>query len=343
VAAEGRAHTTTTVLIDKLDNFVAGQEYETQKLYIGSLLEVEDDLRQKTSIKCKIFLREDLFDRLDFTSLGYDKVQDNMLSLRWSNEECLRFLGLRIAVALMNAGVVEHPSELIRATDTSDYDVKNFDQFIIRHQSSKLLGWLTKVLRKLRPNDRARQISLYSKFDRAIITKVFPRNISHINRQGEREDICIFEFINTHFNDGNGSCTPRYLLIFLKEVRDRVCLYYSENPDEKAPSVLIDGDWEWGLFKRESVELAYISSKEKYLTNIRTFDNKWDSFVKEIIEKKGNKTKFDYKWIRNTLDGISEIDAKDLLAFLQVIGFFKVTKYKQDISKREFELPILYK
>ena len=59
--------------------------------------------------------------------------------------------------------------------------------------------------------------------------------------------------------------------------------------------------------------------------------------------KKEDKTTFDYKWIRQKLSDISEQDAIDFLSFLQIIGFLKILKPHQDIKKRRYELPILFK
>jgi len=75
-----------TIIIDKIDKFAAGIEYDTQRTYITSLLEVDDDFDKTENINFKIFLREDLFERLDYTGLGYDKVNDRVLKLRLSKE-----------------------------------------------------------------------------------------------------------------------------------------------------------------------------------------------------------------------------------------------------------------
>ena len=55
------------IIIDRLDTFVAGEEYHTQRTFIEALLEVEDDMEIRYDrIKLKIFLRSDLFSRLNF-------------------------------------------------------------------------------------------------------------------------------------------------------------------------------------------------------------------------------------------------------------------------------------
>jgi hypothetical protein len=143
--------------------------------------------------------------------------------------------------------------------------------------------------------------------------------------------------------DGNEVFTPRYMLIFLKEVVEKVASYYDDNPDQISELVLVEKDFEWDLFKKYCVYQAYISAKDIYVKNIETIDSKWTKNVNVLLAKRGNKTKFDYKWIRAHIPEISENEAVDFLSFLQVIGFLKISDSHQDIKRRGYELPILYK
>ena len=337
-----RGYSKATIAIDKLDKFVAGEAYEVQRLYIESLLEVEDDLRSLENIQCKVFIREDLFSRLDFTSLGYDKVQDNTIRLKWTDEESFRFVAIRIAVALRREGIT-NIGDIMQSTDLSAYRIGKFDRFAIKYGRSPMASVLIKVIKKIRPIYKERELSLYGKFDRAIITKMFPKTVFHIKESAEKEEISIFDYLSTHFLDGNEVCTPRYLLIFLKEVRDISASYYEDNPDEISTLELNDGSWEWNLFRKGCIEKAYYSSKEKYLRNITSIDGSWRNYIVLLLERKGRKTKFNHKWINANFEEISEDVASEFLAFLHVVGFFKVSHHHADIKKREFELPILYK
>ncbi|WP_159098545.1 hypothetical protein [Thiorhodospira sibirica] len=50
------------VIIDRIATFVAGENYDTQRDFIESLLEVDDDIDASySSIGRKVFLRADLF------------------------------------------------------------------------------------------------------------------------------------------------------------------------------------------------------------------------------------------------------------------------------------------
>lgn len=325
-------------IIDKIDKFVIGEDYETQRNYIKALLDIEDDLSISTDLKFKIFLRSDLFERIDLSSLGYDKVRGNTIRLEWNEEEIIRFVAKRVGVALINAEILSE-GDLLLSTNLENYHLEGLD-FIRLHP--KTPKWIKKLIIKGKDIDSERRLSLFGKLDRAIITKVFPRRISHVRNDNEISEISIIEFFQTHFRDGQGVCTPRYLLIFLSQVQDKVAEYYETNPDQPATRVIIDGDIEWKVFREGCVYSAYDAVKYEYERNIEDVDFRWKKRFVEFINKKGNKTKFEYKWIRANLTDIDEGESCDFLAFMQTVGYLKIESYSDDIRKRKFELPILY-
>ncbi len=328
----------STIIIDKIDRFVAGIEYQTQKIFLTALLELDDDLCCDEAIKLKIFLRYDLFERLDFSSLGYDKVSDNVVFLKWSKEEVLRFVATRIVIAIRNAKIVD-PEQLIKATNLKEFELTKRERLLLSPIVPRFIKSLITKKKRMERN-----VSLYEKFDKAIITKIFPRNVIHFSPETQKhEEISIFQFVSDHFLDGNNVCTPRYLLVFLREVVERCASYYDDNPDQTSELVLIDKDYEWDLFKKNCVYEAYVASKDIYVKNIITVEPKWTQNFHLLMNKKGNKIKIDFKWIRANIPDISEEEAVDFLSFMQVIGFVKVIDTHRDIRKRLYELPILYK
>ncbi|MFY8325384.1 P-loop ATPase, Sll1717 family [Pseudoalteromonas sp. ZZD1] len=337
-AIKERGFRKVTVIIDKIDKFVAGVEYRTQREFISALLDVDDDLASDEHINLKVFLRADLFERLDFSSLGYDKVTDNVVFLKWSKDETLRFLATRILTALKNSKIA-HPEQLLQATDLTEFDLSKREKLLLNPKVPKFVkAWFSKKEKV------ERNTSLYEKCDKAIITKLFPRDSLHycVEKQDHIE-ISTFDFLSGHFLDGNNVCTPRYMLIFLKEVVNKVASYYEENPDQVSELVLVNKDWEWDLFKKNCVYEAYVSAKNTYVKNVGTLESKWTKNFEVFLAKKGNKTKFDYKWLRGNIPDISEKDAVDFISFLQVIGFLKISEAHPDVKKRGYELPILYK
>ena len=337
-SVKDRGYDKATIIIDKIDRFVAGIEYSIQRDFVTALLEVDDDLAADNHLRLKVFIRADLFERLNFSNLGYDKVVDNAVVLRWSKEETLRFLALRIVIALRRAKITDK-TQLIQATDLSEFKLTIRERILL---NSRVPSLLKKMVGKKEKAER--MLSLFGRFDKAFITKVFPRKAMHYCSENQKhEEIDIFEFLGSHFVDGNNICTPRYILIFLKEVVNKVATYYEENPDQASELVMVGRDYEWDLFKKKCIYAAYIEAKNIYVKNIGAVDEKWSKRFDELLSQKGNKTKFDFKWMRSSISEITEQDAEGFLAFLQVIGFLKISEPHADIRKRGYELPILYR
>jgi hypothetical protein len=125
------------VAIDKLDKFVAGEEYETQRAYIESLLQLEDDMYGLEEIGFKIFLRSDLYERLDFSALGPDKADDNTLRLVWSREEIRKFIARRLFIALDDAGVW-NIRDILDSSDMSEYHLKWYEKIILDDEKESI-------------------------------------------------------------------------------------------------------------------------------------------------------------------------------------------------------------
>lgn len=337
-AVKERGFSRATIIIDKIDRFVAGIEYSIQRNFLTALLEVDDDMASDEQMKLKIFIRADLFERLNFSNLGFDKVTDNTVFLKWSKDETLRFLATRIAISLRNSKIADI-EEILQATDMSEFDLSLRERILLHPSVPKRLKKLFSKKHKVE-----REQNLYGKFDKTFITKVFPRKALHYcNTKQKHEEMDIFDFLGSHFVDGNSVCTPRYMLIFLKEVVNAAASYYEENPDQISELVFIEKNYEWDLFKKRCVYNAYIEAKNTYITNIGTVDEKWATNFKDFVSKKGNKTRFDLKWIKSNPPDSSEQDAIDFLSFLQVIGYLKISEKHSDIKKRGYELPITYK
>jgi hypothetical protein len=84
------------LLVDKIDEFVAGDEYETQKAILQALLHCWRDYQSYPHLKPKLFLRRDLFERLDFSAIGRDKIDPKKIELKWSSEDMMEFIASRV-------------------------------------------------------------------------------------------------------------------------------------------------------------------------------------------------------------------------------------------------------
>lgn len=332
-----------TVIIDKLDKFVAGEDYETQRTYIESLIKLEDDLYGIDQVGFKVFLRSDLYERLDFSALGPDKVEDNTLRLIWSKEEIRKFLARRLFIAMAEIGVW-NIRDIIASSDMSEYHLRWYEKIILDDEKDSIKYKIAHVYNKSFGRKRNRT-SFFEKIDLIVINKLFEKNLVHECPDGTEKLILNHEFFDTHFLDGNDSCTPRYILVFLKELIDEANEYYLNSPDIFVTPVLSGSDWVYNIFSQHIVYRAYLQSKEKYIRHVSKVDDRWTSQIMEFLEKQGNKKTFDHKWIKSNIsfhEG-ENTESLTLLIYLQVIGFLRVKQYSPDIKKRTFEIPVLYK
>lgn len=339
---ESRGFRRATVAIDKIDKFVAGEDYLIQRLYIQALLEVEDDLHARDRIKLKVFLREDLYERLNFSAIGPDKSEFNTLKLRWAETELKAFVARRLLVALEGAEIWDF-SEVLESTDLSEFQIKWYDRIILEDNNEsfqyKFALWFKRsFVRKVFRN------ALFDRLDKAIILKLFADELHHKNGNGVLEAISCEEFFDTHFLDGNDSCTPRYVLIFLERLVSGAYDHYTKSPDAIVSAKNHNNDWVWGLFFDDLVYDAYTESKKRFLGHVAKIDDAWTPYILEFMNKKEGKQKFDHKWVMKNLSfGGDDRMGENFLTFLQVIGFLKVDEYHPDVRHRNYILPILYR
>lgn len=341
---EDRRYRRATIIIDKLDKFVAKEEYDIQRAYLESLLQLEDDLYGYELIGFKIFMRSDLYDRLDFSTLGPDKAEDNTLRLQWGHDEIRRFIAKRFLRSFQIAEIWSG-ADLLSSSDISEFSLKWYEKALLKNNQSTLTYkiahfWKTKF------KNKTSQSTLFEQLDMIFIHKLFPKSIIHETVNGKKSEITTKEFFETHFLDGNNSCTPRYILVFLKELLEKTKYFYSDSPNLIVTPVQSNKDWVYNLFTPELVYSSYVSSKEKYIRHVSKVDEKWTTKINEFLSKKRGKTTFSLKWIKDNLTfekKIKDAEAKAFLIYLKVIGFLKETTYDVDVKNREFQIPILYK
>lgn len=337
-AINGRAIGKPLVIIDRIDTFVAGEDYDTQREFIEALLEVDDDVdASHPSIGRKIFLRADLFARLNYEALGYDKVNDNTLKIDWTDFELLYFMANRILTAFKKQKLLSE-ADVLLSTDLSAYHFSGLSCL----RSTRLIPLtIKKRLFNFNIINQERDASLLERINKALITKVFPRTIIHKDATSNECDICVFEFLLTHFKDGHNKVTPRNLLTFLKEVAISVAAYYEENPDQEVHVRNINGDWEWELFKKRCVYDAYCKAKQTYIKNISKVSNEWTKYFSSFIGKRSNKKTIDFNWVKSIL-ALDDEKVVAFIAYLNHIGFLCITEPHPDPKKRKYRIPIIY-
>ncbi len=326
------------VVIDRIDTFVAGEDYDTQREFIEALLEVDDDIDASyASIGRKVFLRADLFSRLDYEALGYDKVNDNTLRIEWTDFELIYFVANRILSAFKKQKVLIE-GDVLLSTDLSEYHLAGLSWV----RTTKLIPLkIRKRLFNFSMINQERDASLLERINKALITKVFPRKIFHKDASSNETEICIFDFLLTHFKDGHGKVTPRNLLTFLKQVAIVVATYYEENPDQEVHVKNINGDWEWELFKKRCVYDAYCNSKKVYIRNISKVSNEWTKYFSTFLGKRSNKKTIDFSWVKSII-GLDDEKIVAFIVYLHHIGFLNITEPHPDPKKRKYRIPIIY-
>ena len=329
------------IIIDKLDTFVAGEEYETQRKYIEALLEVEEDMSvQYPIIRHKIFLRSDLFARINFETLGRDKVNDNTLRMKWSQNELIYFIGTRIKNALEKEKIIGPYDILASSTIIQDIYNQGILKTIIRFSD-----WIPLFIKRkfldLNKLNEERNASLKEEYMKLAITKVFPKMVMHKNNKYVEEEICIFNFLKTHFLNAHEEVSPRNILIFLKQINDHAITYYDENSDQDAYVVINNNIQEWKLYKKNFIYKAYLETVKDFTKNICKTEDKWSKYFATFLKKRGKKNIFDFHWIKTHTD-LSDSETASFCSYLEYIGFVYISENHSDVKKRKYKLPIMY-
>lgn len=332
---------TLLVIIDKIDAFVAGEEYHTQRKYIEALLEVDDDmLISYPNIGHKIFLRRDLYSRLNFERLGLDKVQDNTLHIKWTQTELIYFLGSRIKNALEKENIL-NDKDIKKGTLFEKVQVEGYVYKFIKY-NHYIPAYIKNFLFNMEHSSKERKdVSLKEKYMKFVITKVFPNSLIHKNSNCNEEEIDIFSFFATHFFNAQNEVSPRNLLIFLKKVNNFAVTYYDENRDKQANIVYVNNRPEWVLYKYDFIYKAYTQSIKEFTRTIATTEYKWSKYFSIFLKKRGRKKVFTYSWIKEQTD-LNDKDTAIFCVYLEYIGFLYVSEEHDDIKKRKYQLPIMY-
>lgn len=216
-AALKKSKSVIYVLVDNIDDFVAREEYKIQKLLLQGLVQTARDYTGYPQIKVKLFLRTELYRKLDFTQLGgVDKIGQRTVELTWTASNIRQFLAERILYNLSR--LLE-----IRAFEFRDNGIS---VHLDRKSKSKDTWWvllfekLNSLLRRSNNHDArsARRVDTMDVVYGSAITTLFPRTVTHFSPQGQEQQLDLFEYLETHFSLSNGETTPRVILLFFDKV-----------------------------------------------------------------------------------------------------------------------------
>lgn len=340
---------TLHVLLDRLDDFVVQEEYDTQRSLLQQLLACQADYRSKYGqgrLKIITFLRTDLFARIDQQPLGPDKVAQRSLEIRWTQSDIRRFIAKRIALNLLRS-LKRDSLELqfdearcwitrdeISKLEESKSTLANFDVFKKLHWER--LFWLWKVIR--RRNQTEKRISSFDDaYNEAIITSLLPRIVKHLTPRGDIREIPLFDFLDTHFQLGFGQCTPRAILLYLSEVLRAATDYYTANPDLR---VRLNTHKEFDLFNRDLLMDAYASFQRSMWDIQLQIAGPFRPLMMQLHVLR-TRDSFAFRAFASSAK-VSDEDAKQFLGFCAHTGLLHCTNSNARAIDREYRIPLVY-
>jgi hypothetical protein len=342
------------VLIDKLDEFVVKEEYEAQKKAIQGLLHCQRGFLNYQNLKLRLFLRTDLFYKLNFESLGFDKIKSKTIELKWPPEDIRQFIARRVIYNLLSHdGMRKIEISLDEENLSSGFSAMTrkypkTSNYLRRSPVAQFLYkgilFIEKRTKRIDARD-SREINLNDALSRCIIRTIFPSAVDHntIHNKRIREDL--FTYLESHFSLGTGNTTPRIILMFLEKSLENTRRYFYSNPDIKF--VDLDKNNELPLVKRDCMYQAYNDLKVDVWETCCNISNRWRELMEELRAKKGifHKKGVSYQEIISLLSKVcpNEEELREFLAFLVHVGVLNCSNSKIDYKNRTYNLPILFK
>lgn len=332
------------MLIDNLDEFVVTEAYASQKILIQGLLECERGYVKHVNIKLKLFLRSDLFERLDFETLGYEKVSSRKIDLVWNNQDIRKLVAQRIMLNFFELFGLDHLVlsvdeeklylDELSAGETSDIVVENKRNFF-----EKIEHFITNIFRHPKRDTRiGRHINFNDAVNSEIITSIFPRKVKHRTSAGKMENCDFIDFCESHLCLSGNLLTPRLIIMFIEKCLECAKNYYRENPDIK---IELDENSEFPLIKKDCVYSAYaLFCKELWKAFNKNIPYIWKPFFDVLQAKKGAKHKFQYKDLEKILNFNDPEQLRQFIAFLCHVGLFECQNPFAGLPDRVYALPI---
>lgn len=296
------------IAIDRLDDYVSGYDYKIQCEMLTALAKVERNYSQFSSFHFLIFMRPDLFYKIDWTTIGQDKVIDETMELTWNDETIKELIAKRIY-----------------------YNYKKI--YMTRKYSFK------EKLFTLIKKDIFPQFEENREFHNEMLLSIFKKQIIHYNPSGIKDTINIFDFYRTHFSLSNEYATPRIIISFLHLLMEK---YRDRNKDESTTLALVNNSF--SVFEDEIILDTYNSFQEQLRKNFLNIDMKQKKLFEKFILKQNTKYKFSYSRIEEMLGKRNNQEIKEFLGYLEYIGYLKNTKTSTTpVERRVYELPIIFR
>lgn len=336
------------ILLDQFDEFVTGTEYDEQRNLLQSLLYVERSYRSFPNLHLKLFARTDIFDKLDFTSLGRDKTQDTCVTLEWTSEDIRYFIASRIAfnhMELLNLSKLTFEFD----EETLYLDNKERDQLddsspqpsnLVTYFINRLFCFLAKRGDPSGVSSRqSRVTSSQDRINRELITSIFPRQVQHATPSGQPANMDVFEFLSSHLSLAGGTANPRVAVTFLETIAQLVRAYYYKNGDE---TVRLDDNNEHPLINVDHTFLALPILRDKLWKTFADLAKPWSGYVRTFVENKGARYSFSYSDIKALCDpDADDAEMARFIAMLEHLRALARTKKHANFRYRRYHLPTI--
>ena len=333
-------------MIDKIDDYLEKESIAVQEKLLQGLVITEDSYTDFSQLYIKIFLRTDLFNRIDFHSIGYDKIDGRVVNFEWRASEIRRFIAQRIISNIMNVLGLKQINLTMTDKERESTRTDHLEQIgNVTYKEGSITDLISssitnKVKKLLTDTSQGRRISIEDIWSRKIISMIFPNQVFHYEDNGSKAQIEIFKFFETHFNLACRQPTPRIILKYLELCIQRTRSYYEENEDE-AKNVEQTEAGEYPLIKRVSFEEAYGLLSKAVCGNLISYERRWSDKLEVLFSSLGSKKILNYKYIKKNLTDMNDEEIHEFINYLTHIGCARCILSTDNIQKNKYEIPIL--
>lgn len=282
------------VLVDKIDDFVVELAYEEQKKSVQALLECTQLLRFP-ELKLKIFLRIDLFKRLDFEKGGYDKISPQVVRLEWTTDDIYAFVARRLLynyerhqIKTPKWGVSTEmleldPSLREKARDLVGNRPTNVTQFVRMIGNVFMLISQIKWSQFRRKSHSERKTNSIDAIFAKVVNFVFPNKVLHLTATCKQEEVLFKSFLAEHFKLGGECPNPRLVLLFLSYTLEEAVAYYERNPDPACRFLQSNEIGEYELILKQHILRGFRKLQETARETVTHLSLQWRSPVARLL------------------------------------------------------------
>lgn len=337
------------VLVDRIDEFVIKEDYAVQRLTLQGLIGCERGYRAYQNLRLKLFLRQDLFYRIDFREFGADKVMYDSINLVWTSEDIRDFLSKRIlhnyfrVFDLKQLGFILN-EEILYVDGESNKSAKE----------SKV-SWLAKILsgcrrvgrkckrivnhgilrRKLDPWE-GRHTNFSDEISTQIVQTFFPAEVWRADPYAPKKAISIVEFLSTHFNWSSDTTTPRIILMFAQSCVETIINFHIKNPD-------IGSTKAFPVLSRDLILQAYQDFKKTLWEVLAQESKKWRADIEAFRITFAGLPAVSFEQVMEGFPAKSPGELHELLAVLRHLGILACQNPEHPLETRYYKIPILFR